>query len=176
MDDLVTARDRLAAAGCLESESDHGATKAVYGQDPDNNTVELTWVLPRAEWGDWESAAPHQGARGHRPRRAAAARGSCDRRIVRGVAKRSLNPDDSPQGKLGSRSNNLCSGRDKFEECLWLCALAVSRDNVDTRTWGRGSYAFVLPGHPARRMARSSSRCPSRAPTRDFSIRVPAGA
>ncbi len=58
MDDLVTARDRLAAAGCLESESDHGATKAVYGHDPDNNTVELTWVLPRAEWGDWESAAP----------------------------------------------------------------------------------------------------------------------
>ncbi len=58
MDDLVTARDRLAAAGCLETESDHGATKAVYGHDPDNNTVELTWVLPRAEWGDWESAAP----------------------------------------------------------------------------------------------------------------------
>jgi catechol-2,3-dioxygenase len=58
MDDLVTARDLLAAAGCLESESDHGATKSVYGHDPDNNTVELTWVLPRAEWGDWESAAP----------------------------------------------------------------------------------------------------------------------
>jgi|HubBroStandDraft_6_1064221.scaffolds.fasta_scaffold792288_1 hypothetical protein len=46
MGDLVTARDRLAAAGCLESESDHGATKAVYGHDPYNNTVELTWVLP----------------------------------------------------------------------------------------------------------------------------------
>ena len=58
IDDLVTARDCLAAAGCLESESDHGATKAVYGHDPDNNTVELTWVLPRAEWGEWESVAP----------------------------------------------------------------------------------------------------------------------
>lgn len=58
MDDLVKARDRLAAAGCLESETDHGATKGVYGHDPDNNTVELTWVLPRAEWGDWESATP----------------------------------------------------------------------------------------------------------------------
>jgi catechol-2,3-dioxygenase len=58
LDDLVTARDCLAAAGCLESESDHGATKAVYAHDPDSNTVELTWVLPRGEWGDWESAAP----------------------------------------------------------------------------------------------------------------------
>jgi len=58
MDDLVTARDRLASAGCLDSESDHGASKAVYGHDPDNHTVELIWVLPRAEWGDWESAAP----------------------------------------------------------------------------------------------------------------------
>jgi catechol-2,3-dioxygenase len=58
MNDLVMARDRLAAAGCLDSESDHGATKAVYGHDPDDHTVELTWVLPRAEWGDWESAAP----------------------------------------------------------------------------------------------------------------------
>lgn len=58
VDDLLAGRDRLDAAGCLESESDHGATKAVYGHDPDNNTVELTWVLPRSEWGEWESAAP----------------------------------------------------------------------------------------------------------------------
>lgn len=58
MDDLVTARDRLAAAGCLEKETDHGATKSVYGHDPDTNTFELTWILPRAEWGDWESATP----------------------------------------------------------------------------------------------------------------------
>ena len=58
LDDLVAGRDRLASAGCLESEADHGATKSVYGHDPDNNTVELTWVLPRAEWGEWASAAP----------------------------------------------------------------------------------------------------------------------
>jgi catechol-2,3-dioxygenase len=58
MDDLVTARHRLATAGCLESEADHGATKSVYAHDPDNNTVELTWVLPRTEWGEWASAAP----------------------------------------------------------------------------------------------------------------------
>ena len=58
MDDLVKARDRFATAGCLDSETDHGATKSVYAHDPDNNIVELTWVLPRVEWGEWESAAP----------------------------------------------------------------------------------------------------------------------
>lgn len=58
IDDLLAGRDRLDAAGCLDSESDHGATKAVYGHDPDNHTVELTWVLPRSEWGEWESSAP----------------------------------------------------------------------------------------------------------------------
>jgi catechol-2,3-dioxygenase len=58
IEDLVTGYDRLAAEGCLDGASDHGATKAVYGRDPDNNIVELTWVLPRAEWGDFETTAP----------------------------------------------------------------------------------------------------------------------
>lgn len=58
IEDLVTAHDRLTAEGCFESEADHGATKAVYGRDPDGNTFELTWILPRAEWGDWETVAP----------------------------------------------------------------------------------------------------------------------
>jgi catechol-2,3-dioxygenase len=58
MEDLVKGFDRLATEGCLDGAADHGATKAVYGRDPDNNTFELTWVLPRAEWGDWETAAP----------------------------------------------------------------------------------------------------------------------
>jgi len=56
--DLVTARDRLIAEGCFQSQADHGATKAVYGSDPDGNTVEITWMLPRSEWGTWESDAP----------------------------------------------------------------------------------------------------------------------
>ena len=58
IEDLAQGYDRLVAEGCLDGASDHGATKAVYGRDPDNNTFELTWVLPRAEWGDWETAAP----------------------------------------------------------------------------------------------------------------------
>ena len=58
IEDLVQGYDRLVAEGCLDGASDHGATKAVYGRDPDNNTFELTWVLPRAEWGDFETVAP----------------------------------------------------------------------------------------------------------------------
>jgi len=58
IEDLVTAHDRLTAEGCFDSEADHGATKAVYGHDPDGNTFELTWILPRAEWGEWETIAP----------------------------------------------------------------------------------------------------------------------
>jgi catechol-2,3-dioxygenase len=58
LEELAKGYDRLDAAGCLDGASDHGATKAVYGHDPDSNTFELTWVLPRAEWGDYETVAP----------------------------------------------------------------------------------------------------------------------
>ncbi len=56
--DLVTARERLTAEGCFQSQNDHGATKAVYGSDPDGNTFEITWILPREEWGAWATGAP----------------------------------------------------------------------------------------------------------------------
>jgi catechol-2,3-dioxygenase len=56
--DLVTARDRLVAEGCFQSQADHGATKAVYGTDPDGNTFEITWILPHDEWGSWDTDAP----------------------------------------------------------------------------------------------------------------------
>ncbi len=56
--DLVAARDRLVAEGCFQSQADHGATKAVYGTDPDGNTFEITWILPRDEWGAWDTDAP----------------------------------------------------------------------------------------------------------------------
>ena len=58
IEDLADGYDRLVAEGCLDGASDHGATRAVYGRDPDGNTFELTWVLPRGEWGGWETAAP----------------------------------------------------------------------------------------------------------------------
>jgi catechol-2,3-dioxygenase len=58
IEDLAKGYDRLDAEGCLDGASDHGATRAVYGHDPDQNTFELTWVLPRAEWDDFETVAP----------------------------------------------------------------------------------------------------------------------
>jgi len=60
--DLVTARERLVAEGCFQSQAYHGATKAVYGHDPDGNTFEITWIMPRREWGVWETDAPIKAA------------------------------------------------------------------------------------------------------------------
>jgi catechol-2,3-dioxygenase len=58
IDDLEQARLTLAELGALTGESSHGATKSVYGIDPDGNEFEVMWMLPRAEWGEYEHAAP----------------------------------------------------------------------------------------------------------------------
>ena len=58
VDELVEARYVLANAGALGGESSHGATKSLYGADPDGNEFEIMWMLPRAAWGEYESAAP----------------------------------------------------------------------------------------------------------------------
>ncbi|RSM45664.1 glyoxalase [Actinoplanes sp. ATCC 53533] len=58
IDELEQARKTLAEAGALTGESNHGATKSVYGADPDGNEFEIMWMLPRAEWGEDEHAAP----------------------------------------------------------------------------------------------------------------------
>lgn len=57
IDELVAARDVLLASGVLRGESSHGATKSLYGADPDGNEFEIMWMLPRAQWGDYESSA-----------------------------------------------------------------------------------------------------------------------
>ncbi|HSO96371.1 MAG TPA: VOC family protein [Acidimicrobiia bacterium] len=56
--DLATARDTLQRAGAYSGESDHGATKSIYGHDPDGNEFEIMWMLPRDEWGEHEHDAP----------------------------------------------------------------------------------------------------------------------
>ena len=56
--DLAAARKELLAAGALRGESDHGATKSLYGADPDGNEFEVMTLLPRSEWGEYEHAAP----------------------------------------------------------------------------------------------------------------------
>ena len=55
--DLAAARDTLGRMGALVGESDHGATKSLYGKDPDGNEFEVMWMVPREEWGDMEHAA-----------------------------------------------------------------------------------------------------------------------
>ncbi len=58
IDELVAAREVLLASGALRGESSHGATKSLYGADPDGNEFEIMWMLPRGEWGSYESSAP----------------------------------------------------------------------------------------------------------------------
>lgn len=57
IDDLVMARHDLTDAGALTGESSHGATKSLYGVDPDGNEFEIMWMLPRDAWGEHESKA-----------------------------------------------------------------------------------------------------------------------
>ena len=58
IDELEQARMTLAELDAYTGESSHGATKSVYGADPDGNEFEVMWMLPRASWGEYENAAP----------------------------------------------------------------------------------------------------------------------
>ena len=58
IDELEQARLTLAELDAYTGESSHGATKSIYGKDPDGNEFEVMWMLPRAEWGDFADAAP----------------------------------------------------------------------------------------------------------------------
>ncbi len=55
---LREARDVLERFGAIGGESDHGATKSIYGYDPDGNEFEVMWMVPRDHWGEFERAAP----------------------------------------------------------------------------------------------------------------------
>jgi catechol-2,3-dioxygenase len=48
--DLAAARDILAKEGALVGASDHGASKSLYGKDPDGNEFEIMWAVPREVW------------------------------------------------------------------------------------------------------------------------------
>lgn len=58
IDELAEARTTLMKAGAYSGESSHGATKSVYGADPDGNEFEIMWMLPREHWGEYENSAP----------------------------------------------------------------------------------------------------------------------
>ncbi|MDP8904599.1 MAG: VOC family protein [Chloroflexota bacterium] len=57
IEDLARAAEVLRAEGALGGASDHGATKSIYGADPDGNEFEIMWLVPRDEWGRYESEA-----------------------------------------------------------------------------------------------------------------------
>jgi catechol-2,3-dioxygenase len=57
VDELLEFRRTLLDSGAYTGESSHGATKSVYGVDPDGNQFEIMWMLPREEWGVYENSA-----------------------------------------------------------------------------------------------------------------------
>jgi catechol-2,3-dioxygenase len=57
IDELAEARQALLASGAYTGESSHGATKSLYGADPDGNEFEIMWMLPRSAWGEFEHTA-----------------------------------------------------------------------------------------------------------------------
>ena len=54
---MADAYRQLAERGALSGASDHGATKSVYGFDPDGNEFEIMWMVPREHWGTFENDA-----------------------------------------------------------------------------------------------------------------------
>jgi catechol-2,3-dioxygenase len=58
IEELVEARQALLESGAYTGESSHGATKSIYGADPDGNEFEIMWMLPREAWGEYENSAP----------------------------------------------------------------------------------------------------------------------
>ena len=57
IDELAVARTALLDGGSYTGESSHGATKSLYGADPDGNEFEIMWMLPRDDWGAYEHTA-----------------------------------------------------------------------------------------------------------------------
>ena len=57
IDELAVARQILLDASAYTGESSHGATKSIYGSDPDGNEFEVMWMLPRSDWRAYENSA-----------------------------------------------------------------------------------------------------------------------
>jgi len=57
IEDLAAAMEVLQQAGCYLGASDHGASKSIYGHDPDGHEFEILWRVPREQWGEFEHQA-----------------------------------------------------------------------------------------------------------------------
>jgi catechol-2,3-dioxygenase len=60
IEDLADMSARMADEGALSGMSDHGATKSLYGADPDGIEFEVMWLVPREHWGEHERSAVTQ--------------------------------------------------------------------------------------------------------------------
>ncbi|MFN8036958.1 MAG: VOC family protein [Acidimicrobiia bacterium] len=54
---LAAAKDTLLRLDAYVGESDHGASKSIYGRDPDGNEFEIMFAVPREQWGEYETQA-----------------------------------------------------------------------------------------------------------------------
>jgi catechol-2,3-dioxygenase len=57
IEDLAEVARLLQERGALGGASDHGATKSLYGHDPDGIEFEVMWLVPREQWGAFERSA-----------------------------------------------------------------------------------------------------------------------
>ncbi|MFP5321136.1 MAG: VOC family protein [Acidimicrobiia bacterium] len=57
LEELARARQVLADAGALRGQSDHGVSKSLYAADPDGNELEVMYLLPEDEWGEYATRA-----------------------------------------------------------------------------------------------------------------------
>ena len=57
IEDLAAAAAVLTELDALTGMSDHGATKSLYGKDPDGIEFEVMWMVPRDQWGEHERRA-----------------------------------------------------------------------------------------------------------------------
>ena len=57
IDDLAAMASVLTDLDALTGMSDHGATKSLYGKDPDGIEFEVMWLVPRDQWGAYDRDA-----------------------------------------------------------------------------------------------------------------------
>ncbi|MEX0681989.1 MAG: VOC family protein [Dehalococcoidia bacterium] len=57
IEDLAQAASVLSEFDALTGMSDHGATKSLYGHDPDGIEFEVMWLVPRDQWGEYDQRA-----------------------------------------------------------------------------------------------------------------------
>lgn len=57
INELAEMAETLTRLDALGGMSDHGATKSLYGHDPDGIEFEVMWLVPREQWGEYERSA-----------------------------------------------------------------------------------------------------------------------